>query len=230
MPPLDQASTVNAADDVLPSCADCPHGAASVCDGQRLERLRRPLVLQPGQWLFTRDEPADVFYTLRTGMLSLSRTLADGRRQVVDFLTGGMPALPDTVVHVLDCQAVTEVHLCRFPRRAVIDLMAADPRLGLRVGALAGKALDRVREHAVLLGRKTALEKLASFLVDHMDEENRLVLHMSRADLADHLGLTVETVSRTMTLLRRNGLIQQPSGSRAMVLDRRTLDGLCGEG
>ena len=114
-------------------------------------------------------------------------------------------------------EAVTHAALCRFPRKKLEDLLARYPKLESRLLGMASHELAAAQEQMLLLGRKSAREKILSFLLyrqRHLDPTGRdasVDLPMSRTDIADYLGLTIETVSRTFTALRNEGLIELPN-------------------
>ena len=150
------------------------------------------------------------------GVVKLSKVLADGRQQIVglqfapDFL--GRPLGEENATTV---EAASDVRVCGFPKSTLDRLIAENPDLEHRLLAQTLKELDEAREWMVTLGRKTAAEKVASFLyllASHIDPEadggaSTFLLPLSRSDIADFLGLTTETVSRQMTRLRQVGVI-----------------------
>ena len=167
-----------------------------------------------------------------SGVVKLSKLLADGRQQVVglqfapDFL--GRPFAEESDVLV---EAATDVRLCSFPRPALEAMMAGSNALENRMHRQALRQLDDARDWMMTLGRKTAAEKVASFLlmiarnVWPQDDGYSLSfdLPLGRSDTADFLGLTIETVSRQLTSLRKSGTIEIERARRVRILD---LDGL----
>lgn len=104
-------------------------------------------------------------------------------------------------------------------------MLAEDSEFAQRVVAAMMRSIERAQSHMLLLGRKSALERIATFLLDmsgRLSEMSHLDLPMSRGDIADHLGLTIETVSRTLTQLERKGVIELPSHRRSIILRDRT--------
>ncbi len=154
--------------------------------------------------------------------------MADGRQQIVglqfapDFL--GRPFRSSSEIAA---EAATEVRVCSFPKRALEEMVREAPELEHRLHEQALKELDEAREWILTLGRKTAAEKVASFLyliASHIDPEHlasdrpmRFDLPLKRADIADYLGLTIETVSRQITKLRKSGVIEL-EGARMVVV------------
>jgi CRP-like cAMP-binding protein len=170
-------------------------------------------------------------YRVVSGCVRTVRLMEDGRRQVGEFLLAGdLFGLDDLGDHAFSAEAVTEVVLRRYPRRMVEGLAESHPALGRRLRELALANLRAVQEHVVLLGRKTATERLASFMLE-MDRRiqgkgsEMLEFPMCRADIADHLGLTVETVCRVLAQLKREGVISV-TRSGVRLHDRAALRGV----
>ena len=169
---------------------------------------------------------ADRHANIMSGVVKLSKLMADGRQQIVglqfapDFV--GRPFAADEDITI---EAATDVRVCSFPRKTLEELMEQEPELEHRLHQQTLRELDEAREWMLTLGRKNAEEKVASFLyliATHVDPEGNqgetditLDLPMKRGDIADFLGLTIETVSRNMTKLRKRGVID--------VVDRRTV-------
>lgn len=153
------------------------------------------------------------------GAIRTSKLLSDGRRQIGAFhLAGEIFGLEAGEVHRFTAEALAGATVLAF-RRACLELSAHDSEaLREEVLASAIRSLDRAQEHMLLLGRKTAQEKVAAFLLDMADRmpdgEGPFELPMSRSDIADYLGLTIETVSRTLSQFTRDGLIRLPAASR----------------
>jgi CRP/FNR family nitrogen fixation transcriptional regulator len=150
------------------------------------------------------------------------KLLADGRRQIEAFyLAGDVVGLEYSNSHKLTAEAVENVTTIAYRRGDFTGLMRRDPTVSEALMAATLTNLDRAHEHMVLLGRKTAMERMASFLLDlarRLSSSNRVCLPMQRTDIADHLGLTIETVSRTLTQMMRADLIRLAEGGRTIVL------------
>jgi CRP/FNR family transcriptional regulator len=174
---------------------------------------------KPGAELIIASVPVSSYANVISGVVKLSKLLEDGRQQIVglqyapDFL--GRPLRSESL---LAAEAATEVDLCAFPKSVLERLMAESPDLEHKLLEQSLAELDEAREWMVTLGRKTAQEKIASFLyliAVRMDpaaslEMNRPMsfeLPLTLADIADFLGLTIETVSRQLTKLRKTGVI-----------------------
>ncbi len=200
------------------SCQVRHGGLCEVLDPSELLRLAgqaRRTRHGPGETLTI--ESGEVGYANVTrGAIKLSRVLRDGRQQVV-----GLQFAPDLMGRLfssespLSAAAATEVELCRIPRSVLEGLVADSARIKLRLLAQSLRDLDAARDWMVTLGRKTAAERVASLLLlvatrtGVADGTGRLTLELpiSRADMADFLGLTLETVSRQISRLRHDGVI-----------------------
>jgi CRP-like cAMP-binding protein len=170
-------------------------------------------------------------YRVVSGCVRTVRLMEDGRRQVGAFLfAGDLFGVDDLETYAFAAEAVTDVVLRRYPRRMVDSLAESHPALGRRMRDLVLTHLRVAYERVVLLGRKTATERLASFMLE-MDRRRMvsstglLELPMSRADIADHLGLTVETVCRVLAALKREGTVAV-SRSGLRLIDRASLSAL----
>ena len=220
-------------------CADCKVRLISVCgvltlpELEELESLSQHLVLEKGHALFGQDEPAGYVYNVIEGALRLTRLLPDGRRQVMGFaLPGDFLGLALQDRFSVSAEALTSVKTCRFERRAFSGLVQAKPHLLRSLHDRAGYELTLAQDQMLLLGRRTAEEKVASFLLSLRERYARtgrtsvtLELPMGRQDMADYLGLTIETVSRMLTRLdRQHAVLLVPGGVR--LLDLAKLESL----
>ena len=220
-------------------CAHCAVRQVSVCaalDNEEiaaLEAIAQPACFAAKETLFLEGEQADAAYNLTDGVLRLYRIFDDGRRQVVGFLLpGDFVAIGPGGQHGFSADAVTPVTLCRFPRKAFAALLDAKPTLLHRLYDGAEHDLERARDHMMALGQRSAREKIAWFLVHlrrrfaRLDPVSDTVpIPMSRQDIADYLGLTIETVSRTLSGLARDKAIAiLPNGVR--VTDSRKIERL----
>lgn len=161
-----------------------------------------------------------------SGALKLYRTLPDGRVQVIGFLgPGDFIGTPYSLqgTYNVSAEALTASRVCSFPRRAFQDLMASSPALERRLFDMTSNEVLAAQNHLVLLGRKTARERVASFLIGMMrrphavGEERLLSLPMTRQEIADYLGITMETVSRTLSAFRSEGLIDLNSATELKI-------------
>lgn len=174
---------------------------------------------KPGQTVCEEGAPADWVFSVTSGVIGLHKALPDGRRQTTGFLfAGDFLGLSSRVVNACGGDAATEVEACRFARTRFETYLESYPGLRKRLLGMTIDELSAAHEHMLLLGRKSARERLASFLLRLSDRAtarqmpaNPLSLPMRRAAIADHLGLTVETVSRAFTGLARSGVIEMMS-------------------
>lgn len=185
-----------------------------------------------GAQVFAEGELCGYFYKVVSGTVRTSKLLSDGRRQIDAFhLAGDLFGLEGGERHRFTAEAVDDVEVVAYRHAAFGELVRQDPAFGERLMTGMLTSLDRAHDHMVLLGRKTALEKMASFLLDlaeRLADDDVVDLPMQRADIADHLGLTIETVSRTLTQMVRAKLIRLATGGRTIVLaDRPALQLLC---
>jgi CRP/FNR family transcriptional regulator len=186
----------------------------------------------PGETLFAEGDEADSVYEVVQGTLRLYKLLPDGRRLITGFLSAGhLLGLAPEGVCVYTAEAITNVTLCRYKRAAFERLIDEVPGFARRLLVVTSHELRAAQDRMLLLGRKTATEKVASFLLlmaeRHGNEgAGEIDVPMTRSDIADYLGLTIETVSRTLTKLKQDGLIALASSARIELLDRHRLDEL----
>jgi len=170
--------------------------------------------IKSGAYLFFEGDRVDWLYQVTSGVLRLTRMLEDGRRQVIAFgYPGDILGFPSDGEYHTDCEALTDACLQPY-RRAILECSTENPRIHKALLDAALNEISAMQDHFLMLGRKTAVEKVASFLcvlndrVGHqMGGHRQMDLSMSRRDIADFLGLTTETVSRTLTQLRKVGII-----------------------
>jgi CRP-like cAMP-binding protein len=174
----------------------------------------RTVTIKPGKHLFLEGDPADRIFEVASGVLRLTRVMEDGRRQVIAFgYPGDTVGFPSDGLYHTDCDALMPTTLVAH-RRADLETAKGDAALHQRLLLAALREISGMQDHFMMLGRKSSIEKLASFLqvlTDRVGEPlgdfNQVTLPMTRADIADFLGLTTETVSRTFTQLRKSQII-----------------------
>lgn len=201
-----------------------------------LEKIMTPRSLDHDQILAQQGDERSHVYTLSSGMLRLYSALPDGRRQITGFLLpGDYFGLADDRVHTQTAESVTASNLCAFPLREMDDLLKTYPRLKDRLYVMTQLALRQAQDSQMILGRLTPLEKLSAFLLVFSrraaalkQKDNPVFLPMPRADIADYLGLTVETVSRSFSELKKRGLIVLKNAHTAELRDRAALTRLAG--
>jgi len=187
-----------------------------------------------GATLARSGEPRQHVYTLTQGALRLVRTLADGRRQINGFvLRGDYLGLSGSDLHRHDIEAIADSRVCRVGLAQMRELRTRFPHLERKLLQRACQALDEAQDAALSLARLQPAEKVADFLLRLAAREARLggealkvTLPMGRGDIADHLGLTMETVSRTFTRLRQQGLIVLPHLHVVEIVDEAGLRSL----
>ena len=173
----------------------------------------RTLGVAKDQPIYAEGDPAEFCYRVLGGGVRMVKLMDDGRRQVTEFLLpGDMLGLDTLDAYDLTAEALMPTTLRRYRRAAVEALADRDPAVARRLRSFAANSLRQARERMVLLGRKTATERIASFLLEMTDHasscrRDHVTLPMSRNDIADHLGLTTETVCRILTWLREGGTI-----------------------
>jgi CRP-like cAMP-binding protein len=172
------------------------------------------------QEIFGEGEPADHVYKVVKGAVRCLRVLADGRRQIFSFsLPGDVFGMEAGLDHRATAEALTESVIVAA-RRTTLAVDEGD--LPRRLWRLAIADLQSSQDHVLTLGRRAAGERVASLLVElagRMGGDETIELPMSRQDMADYLGLTIETVSRTLTHLQASGVISM-HGCRSIHLDR----------
>ncbi|WP_374449325.1 Crp/Fnr family transcriptional regulator [Stella sp.] len=230
--------------DHIHPCRACDVRQFSVCnvldapDLQRLAEVVTTITLPAHRAVFHEGDPAEHLYNVTSGCVKLYKLLADGRRQVTGFLFAGDflgLALEDDYAY--SAETVSEATLCRFPRRRLERLLEDLPKLEKRLLGNASNELAAAQDQMILLGRKSAREKIASFLVNLAGRAERrgqpsdpLPLPMSRTDIADYLGLTTETVSRTFTQLKTQRVITLLPGGMVALTDRLAIERLASGG
>ena len=176
--------------------------------------------------IYGEDEPTEYLYKLVSGTVRTSKLLNDGRRQIGEFyLPGDLFGHEVGSEHSFSAEAITQVKVIVIKRSAVEALAARDNDIARQLWAMTGRELQRMQEHILLL-IKTAQERVAGFLLEmaeRIKSTNEVELPMSRQDIADYLGLTIETVSRTLTILENSAAIALPSSRRIVLRNRAAL-------
>jgi CRP/FNR family transcriptional regulator len=214
-------------------CPQCLARQGTICgalDGATLDRffaLARTEHPPAGQWLVHPGTAADTVFIVRAGHAHVARITHDGKRQILAFLfPGDFFGFTYEDQYAYGVWSDTETTLCRLPRARFDDFIAATPALDQRIRDQLTRLLDSAQELIFTLGRKTAIERVASFLwyLDYRQRKLGLAgsvtaIPMSRADIADFLGLTSESVSRALTRLRQDGLIELPAPGALRICD-----------
>ncbi|BCP53694.1 transcriptional regulator [Kaistia sp. 32K] len=181
------------------------------------------LHFERGSEIVAEEDPAEYIYQVLDGTVRICKLLCDGRRQIGAFvMPGGYFGMEARGTHCFAAEAITDVTVQMISRSAAYAAAGRDPEIARALWEVTAQNLDACQRHALLLGRKTALEKIGSFLsemAERQGSDEEIELPMSRQDIADYLGLTIETVSRTMTQLEGAGTISLET-SRHVLLRR----------
>ena len=185
-----------------------------------------------GTEIFGEKEPADYVYQVKIGAVRSYKLLSDGRRQIGAFhLVGDIFGFASGENHRFTAEAVVDTTL-RLIKRQKLELMAeTDAVLTRNLLSVTASDLRHAEDHVLLLGRKDALERVATFLLEmdkRLTSAGAMTLPMSRHDIADYLGLTLETVSRSLSRLRRMGALRFASDTQRdiAIVDRKQLRSL----
>ena len=197
------------------------------------------LKVQTDHIIFHEGDEADSVYEIVKGMVKLYKLLPDGRRQITGFISSGdLMGLAHDQSFVHTAEAVTDLVLFRIPKARFERFVVEVPGLARALLKAAQDELHLANEQLLLLGRKTASERIASFLMSmclRFGEDAQVPwylvpLFMRRSDIADYLGLTIETVSRSLSRLKRDGVIKDVHGGRSLLVDHdRLVDLAAGE-
>lgn len=212
-------------------CESCGARALSVCAAvgaphlRRLGDLAEVLSLKSGAVLIREGEPATHVFNITGGSLRVYKLLPDGRRQITGFLfAGDFLGLAIGETYVFSAEAMEASTVCRFRKGPFRALVADSPPLEHMLLDRTSHELAAAQNQMLLLGRKTAIERMASFLLDLPTHDparpsapGHVRLPMKRGEIADYLGLTIETVSRVLTRMKVKGLISIPSQNELIV-------------
>jgi len=206
-------------------CRDCPIRHQAVCahcehdELALLEQIKYYRRFEAGQTVIWSGDRMDFVASVVTGLASLTQTMEDGRRQMVGLLLpSDFIGRPGRATAAYDITAISDVMMCCFRKKPFEEIMARTPRIAQRLLEMTLDELDAAREWMLLLGRKTAREKIASLLAIIARRDAALKLRgtgndisfdlpLTREAMADYLGLTLETVSRQISALRKDGVI-----------------------
>ncbi|MFT6931698.1 MAG: CRP/FNR family transcriptional regulator [Paracoccaceae bacterium] len=218
-------------------CADCPIRHRAVCahcesdELELLESVKYYRRFEAGQTIVWAGEKMDFVGSVIEGVASLTQTMEDGRRQMVGLLLpSDFLGRPTRETAPYDVIASADLVLCCFRRAPFLQLILDTPHISQRLLEMTLDELDAAREWMLLLGRKTAREKIASLLAiiarrgpSHVDTPGGrsidFELPLTREAMSDYLGLTLETVSRQMSALKRDGVIELVGKRRIVIPD-----------
>lgn len=224
-------------------CAGCPIRNFAFCAGvpekdlSRLAIVRTVRTFEPGTALFEEGDEVTHIHAVVSGCVRTYKMLADGRRQIIGFtMAGGLLGLSFADLHETSVEAIETTRVCGIARNDLMQLMDDYHSLERRLLFFLGQRLSAAQDQMLVLGRKTPLEKLASMLCclsvkmsDDGSAQPVFRLPMSRTDIADYLGLTIETVSRSFSRLRAEGIIDLSGRDIVEVCDRDRLEQLAGK-
>ena len=180
--------------------------------------------------IYAEGESAGYVYKVISGVVRISKLLPDGRRQISAFhMAGEMFGFEADEVHLASAEAVVPVKVIAFKWGGLLGVARQPASLLRELLSLAVKGLRHTQDHLLLLGRKSALERLAAFLLEmnqRSGSTRKLDLAMPRHDIADYLGLTLETVSRMFAELKQMGTIKLESARRVHLLDLAALQAM----
>lgn len=197
-----------------------------------LDTLGSVVLVRRDAALFYEGDSADYYYKVVSGAVRSCKLLADGRRHITDFfLAGDFIGVEALDTHQCTAEAVNDATVIRYERRIIDALVSRSPRVGKFLLGRVCAELSEARARMLLLGRMSARERLASFLLriaarSRREDCDTVALPMTRSDIGDHLGLTTETVCRTFTQLKSAGLIDAPGPHELRLLKHQALAAL----
>lgn len=178
--------------------------------------------------IYAQDDAVELLYQVVRGVVRTSRLTVDGRRQVGDFYyAGDIFGLEPGPEHRFAAEALADCEIL-LVRRSAVRAVAGDAELNRAILEATRQEMERLQEHVVMLGRKSARERVGSFLMSlvRSREESHVDLPMTRQDMADYLGLTIETVSRMLTQLQGDAIVAFPSSRRFQIRKWTALEAL----
>lgn len=177
--------------------------------------------------IYGEGDEAAAFFKVLDGVVRTCRFLDDGRRQIDGFhLVGDVFGLDAGTAYRLSAEAVCDCTLASYRRRSLEQLASCDAFISQQLFSVAMHGMARAQDHSRLLGRRSAVSKVAAFLIEwaaHSSSGEAVALAMTRQDIADYLGLTIETVSRTFSQLERDAVIELPTARQVRFKDLAAL-------
>ncbi|WP_209426359.1 transcriptional regulator FnrL [Pararhodobacter sp. SW119] len=220
-----------------PDCDDCPIRHRAVCarcesdELSQLEGMKYYRSFEAGQTVIWSGDRMDFVASVVTGIATLTQTMEDGRRQIVGLLLpSDFVGRPGRETAAYDVTATTDLVMCCFRKKPFEAMMLATPHIGQRLLEMTLDELDAAREWMLLLGRKTAREKIASLIaiiarrhaslaMPRKGSAVEIELPLTREAMSEYLGLTLETVSRQISALKRDGVIEVQGKRRVTIPD-----------
>ncbi|GJE04202.1 cyclic nucleotide-binding domain-containing protein [Methylobacterium isbiliense] len=211
---LDTASLRSRAVESIPSPSLHEGGLFAGCP----ELVGSPFAYARDEEIYGEGEEAEFVYRVTSGAVRTYKILGDGRRQITGFhLPGDLFGFEPGEVHTHTAEAISETKVLMVRRRQVARAAATRAEVACQLWSVAASGLRHAQDHMLLLGRRSAVERVAAFLMDVDDRlgaTGTFDLPMTRRDIADYLGLTLETVSRTVTQLESDGALLRAGGRR----------------
>jgi len=196
-------------------------GAADFAASANIKRLKA------GETLYVEGDAAPYCYQVASGVVKEYNTLEDGRRQVADFYgVGELFGISELDEQLHTAEAITDCAVRCYPRESFLHAVASSPELSYHFLDTIMTRLHRARERMVMLGRMSAVQRVTAFLLRLSAEQETttdIQFLMSRQDIADHLGLTIETVCRALTSLKKKGMVIMPSARVFSIPDEASL-------
>lgn len=186
---------------------------------EAFDRLGTRVCFARNAEIYGQDDSTEMFYRVLRGVVRTSKVTFDGRRQVGDFYyAGALVGLEPGPLHRFAAEALTDCEL-QAVRRSALRAYAGDAEVDRAILEATAREMDRLQEHIMLLGRRSARERVATFLLGLAQREpsGQVDMPMGRQDMADYLGLTIETVSRMLTQLQGELVVEFPSTRRFQV-------------
>ena len=194
-----------------------------------IELMGAPMPFARNTEIYGENEPSEYLYKVISGTVRTYKVLNDGRRQIGAFyLPGDIFGLEVGDAHTFSAEAIIDSKILVIKRSSVVSLAARESDVARQLWRMTASELQRVQDHIMLL-IKTAQERVAGFLLEmaaRTPAGNEIDLPMSRQDIADYLGLTIETVSRTLTQLEHSAAIAVPTSRRIVLRNRAALSRL----
>jgi CRP/FNR family nitrogen fixation transcriptional regulator len=199
--------------------------------GSSVEMMGAPMPFSRNAEIYGENEPAEYVYKVISGAVRTYKVLSDGRRQIGGFyLPGDIFGLECGDEHTFSTEAITDCKVLVIKRSSLVSLAARDGEVARQLWTMTANELQRAQDHIMLL-IKTAQERVAGFLLEMAARGTtvgEIELPMSRQDIADYLGLTIETVSRTLTQLEKAAAIAVPTSRRIVLRNRAALNRMNG--
>lgn len=199
--------------------------------GNPIELMGTAMSYARNMEIYGEGEPAEYLYKVLSGAVRTSRVLADGRRQIGSFyLPGEVFGMEGSEEHAFSAEAISDARIVVIKRTALDAMAKRDAEVSRLLWTITGQELQGAQRHVMLL-IKTAKERVVGFLLEmasRVPNSGNVALPMSRQDIADYLGLTIETVSRTLSELERVAAIELPSSRQVVLRNRAALGRLNG--